>query len=307
MEQVIRDLIYVRFRLPNLQQQQPFLEDFGLKTTLVGDRLWARGTDAVAFSYLAEQGEPSFAGIGFEASSEAALEFIAAIDGVPVEDSDLPGGGKLIRLTDPSGHTVEVVWGMTKQPALASPNRPALNNSQATPRLGERVALTPGDAIVKRLGHCVLMVKDFRESEAWYKSRFGLITSDEIFVPNEQGDFTLGAFLRCDRGDEYVDHHTLFLVHAGKAEFNHAAFEVADWDVLMKSHYDLERAGYRHSFGVGKHLLGSQVFDYWKDPYGFMVEHFTDGDLFNVASGSFRKPISEMAGNLWGPDGGPGQ
>ena len=33
---------------------------------------------------------------------------------------------------------------------------------------------------MKRLGHCVLNVKNFSESEAWYKSRFGLITSDEI-------------------------------------------------------------------------------------------------------------------------------
>jgi catechol 2,3-dioxygenase-like lactoylglutathione lyase family enzyme len=307
MQQVIRDLIYVRFSVPDLQQQKSFIEDFGLQAAITGNRLAARGTDAAAFIYLAEQGEPAFTGIGFEASSLAALEAIAAIDGVAVEDSDLPGGGKIARLNDPSGHRVEVVWGMTKQAPLATADRSPLNNGRATPRKGERVTLTTADAIVKRLGHCVLMVKDFRESEAWYKTRFGLITSDEIFVPQEDGEFTLGAFMRCDRGDDYVDHHTLFLIHTGKAEFNHAAFEVADWDVLMKSHYDLGRAGYKHSFGVGKHVLGSQVFDYWKDPNGFMLEHFTDGDLFNVASGSFRKPIGEMMGSLWGPDGGPGQ
>ena len=51
---------------------------------------------------------------------------------------------------------------------------------------------------MKRLGHCVLNVKNFRESEAWYKSRFGLITSDEINPGSPEQ--ALGAFLRCDRG-----------------------------------------------------------------------------------------------------------
>ena len=51
---------------------------------------------------------------------------------------------------------------------------------------------------MKRLGHCVLNVRNFRESEAWYKSRFGLITSDEINLGSPEQ--ALGAFLRCDRG-----------------------------------------------------------------------------------------------------------
>ena len=31
--------------------------------------------------------------------------------------------------------------------------------------------------------------------------------------------------------------------------------------------------------GVGRHVLGAQVFDYWRDPWGHVLEHFTDGDL----------------------------
>jgi hypothetical protein len=83
-----------------------------------------------------------------------------------------------------------------------------------------------------------------------------------------------------------VDHHTLFFINADQAGFNHAAFEVTNWDALMSSHYALLKAGHRHSFGVGKHILGSQTFDYWKDPDGFTLEHFTDGDLLNESFGS---------------------
>ena len=160
---------------------------------------------------------------------------------------------------------------------------------------------------MKRLGHVVFMVNDFHETYDWYHKRLGLLISDEIVMDNEGKEATLGAFTRCNRGEEFVDHHTMFFVHAGKAEFNHAAFEVADWDGLMKSHYELKKAGYHHSFGVGKHILGSQVFDYWKDPDGFTLEHFTDGDLFNESFGSHKRSPGDLLGTLWGPDGVPGQ
>jgi len=35
--------------------------------------------------------------------------------------------------------------------------------------------------------------------------------------------------------------------------------------------------------GVGRHLLGSQIFDYWRDPWGQKHEHYADGDLFDAA------------------------
>ena len=59
---------------------------------------------------------------------------------------------------------------------------------------------------------------------------------------------------------------------------------------------------YRHAWGVGRHLLGSQIFDYWRDPWGQKHEHYADGDLFDV-----RQPpgyhILDRAGLYqWGPD-----
>lgn len=39
--------------------------------------------------------------------------------------------------------------------------------------------------------------------------------------------------------------------------------------------------GYKYWWGVGRHILGSQVYNYWLDLDGFVVEHFTDGDLVN--------------------------
>jgi hypothetical protein len=161
----------------------------------------------------------------------------------------------------------------------------------------KRVARGPSH--VKRLGHGVLNVKNFRESEAWYKSRFGLITSDEINLGSPEQAF--GAFLRCDRGNIPSDHHTLFLLGTGNLGFNHAAYEVADFDDLMCGHDWLKEKGRHHEWGVGRHVLGSQIFDYWRDPWGHTLEHWTDGDLLDAAWGSHGATIQEALRSQWGP------
>lgn len=300
----IIDILYVRFRVEDLDKEQQFLQDFGLATERSGDTLIGRGSDGHPYAYVATRGANAFLGMGFLAESAEALERIAAIDGLPVEPvSDLPGGGRRVRMTDPNGFAVDVVHGVAAAaPARLTPRSP-INDGLEIRRLGERVSLTPETRIVRRLGHCVINVADFRESETWYKARIGFITSDEIYIGDESR--VLGAFMRVDRGAEYVDHHTLFCVGTGEPGFNHAAFEVYDWDTLMQGHDRLRQGDYEHRWGVGKHLLGSQVFDYWKDPNGFTLEHFTDGDLMNREFGSHKQPIDKLLGMHWGPQGSP--
>jgi len=304
------DIQYVRFQVADLVRQAQFLEEFGFAVETLGNKIFARGTDAVPFSYVADltqadltQEAVGFIGMGFEVANRAALERIAAIDGAAIIDNPAPGGGLLTTLTDPDGRLVDVVCEQQKPEPLPLTGRNAINTGTSKARNGERVLLAVHDFSVKRLGHCVLNVTDFRTSEAWYKDRFGLLTSDEVYIGTE--DRVLGAFLRCNRGATYVDHHTLFLVGTGKPGFNHAAFEVADWDTLMLGHDKLRAAGHEHRWGVGKHILGSQVFDYWRDPHGFTLEHFTDGDLFNESFGPHKAPIEDLRGSHWGPEGSP--
>ena len=111
----------------------------------------------------------------------------------------------------------------------------------------------------------------------------------------------IGAFMRCDRGDTPTDHHTLFLAQLPPGPgFNHAAFEVEGLDDLMAGHEHLKRAGRTAAWGVGRHVLGSQIFDYWKDPWGHELEHWTDGDLFAAADGSRLSTMRELLDVQWG-------
>jgi len=50
-------------------------------------------------------------------------------------------------------------------------------------------------------------------------------------------------------------------------------------DTQLLRHYWLQEKGYRNCWGVGRHVLGSQIFDYWFDESGLVLEHYSDGDM----------------------------
>ena len=296
----IADIAHVRFSAPDLALMQQFLVEFGLTPFLDGeDRLFARGAGDQAFVHATTRGEPGFKALGLRAENPAALAVLADAEGLRVEALDAPGGGQVVRLEDPDGYLVEVVAGQEKAAPFPLPDDDAHNDAHRKSRLRTPLRLNGGPAHVVRLGHAVLEVKDFRASEAWYKERFGFITSDEVeLAPG----MAIGAFMRCDRGDTPTDHHTLFLLQTpGAPRFNHAAFEVADFDDLMCGHTHLKHAKRTPAWGVGRHILGSQIFDYWKDPWGHELEHWTDGDLFAAADGSRKATFQDLLGVQWGP------
>lgn len=296
----IEDVAYVRFSAPDLGRMRAFLEDFGLAVVEHSDtRLVARGSGPSPVAHVTDLGEPRFVAVAFRAESAEDLKRLATAEGVAASDSDLPGGGQVVSLKDPDGHRVDVVAGQAATPPLPLEAAAPWNRAMARERLRATRRIAAGAANVVRLGHVVLNVSDFRASERWYKDRFGFITSDEIQVAPE---FAIGAFMRCDRGDTPTDHHTLFLMQGPKGPgFNHAAYEVADLDDLMRGHQRLKDAGRDAEWGVGRHILGSQVFDYWRDPWGHTLEHWTDGDLFTAADGSNISNLQDLLGVQWGP------
>jgi hypothetical protein len=109
------------------------------------------------------------------------------------------------------------------------------------------------------------------------------------------------SFIRCDRGTTPADHHTLALTLGPSDRYVHSAYQVVDFDALAAGGEYLRDHGYRRSWGVGRHIEGSQVFDYWRDPDGFLVEHFTDGDMFDntLEPGWSAMTASGLA--QWGP------
>ena len=294
----IEDIAYVRFAAPDLRQMQAFLEDFGLSCEVRNGGLYGRAADGRPFVHATEQGAPAFRALGLRAESLADLEKLASDEDVAVEKLEDPGGGSVVRLIDPDGFLVEVVAGQETSAPDKDVRDVPHNTAAEHPRLRSTVRLSPGPSHVHRIGHCVLNVSDFRVSEAWYKQRFGFLTSDEIeMAPG----VSMGAFMRCDRGDQPTDHHTLFLAQLPQpAGFMHAAFEVAHLDDLMLGHAHLKSRGRDQAWGVGRHIMGSQVFDYWRDPWGHELEHWTDGDLLTADDAPNKMPLTSLLAVQWG-------
>lgn len=294
------DVSHVRFGVPDLDVMRRFLRDFGMaEVAHAPDRLFMRGYEGTAFAHVCEyRAEPAFLGFGIWLKDMAELDRLAERDGVAVEPLDAPGGGQVVRLQDPDGFLVEVLAGTAEVDDLPVPRSEPWNQGGNYPRRGVWRRIARGPSHVRRLGHVVLGVRDFRRSEAWYKDRFGFVTSDEVQVAP---DAAVGAFMRCDRGEESCDHHTLFLMQRPiPAGFMHAAYEVLDLDDLMAGHDHLTACGYDHQWGIGRHTLGSQVFDYWHDPYGNEIEHWTDGDQLATADGGGIATLEDLLGVQWG-------
>ena len=115
----------------------------------------------------------------------------------------------------------------------------------------------------------------------WYLDTLGMIVSDFQYIPGQRDRGPTLAFIRCDRGTVPADHHTVALHLGPVAEYTHSAYQVTDLDAVANGGEYLLRRGYKREWGIGRYILGSQIFDYWRDLDHFMVEHFTDGDLFD--------------------------
>jgi hypothetical protein len=192
-----------------------------------------------------------------------------------------------------------VVCGI-EQVAPIAVKRQKLNSGEApTARAGELMRLPRGPAHVKRIGHGVLMSSKFHETVRWFRETLGLICSDDVYAENK--DNLIGSFNRCDRGDTYVDHHVFFCLNSDKTGLNHFSFEVPDIDDVCMGHEYLKESGkYEHMWGIGRHVLGSQVYDYWADPWGRVHEHWADSDRLNLANGSNLIAAEEALRSQWG-------
>jgi hypothetical protein len=112
--------------------------------------------------------------------------------------------------------------------------------------------------------------------------------------------------MRCDRGAEHTDHHTVGLAQVPPGAplgVHHTSFETIDLDAVGMGSEWLKAKGWdkQHVWGIGRHYLGSQVFDYWRDPFGNMIEHFADGDLFDASVPTALHPVGKESLYQWGP------
>ena len=275
------DIAQVSYEAPDLALMERFMTDFGLRRVPSTDGvLYMRGSGHQHHLHVTRHAmKQRFIGATLEVASKADLEELAALPGSsPIEWSTEPGGGWQVLMHTPDGIEIRAVWGREHAAPLPIRGPHAFNAGQAKHRVGSSIRVKREPCEAMRLGHFVLHVSNHDETVKWFRDRFGMLPSD-FFVPPGTDGPPYGTFLRFDRGAELVDHHSLLILQSDWVGVHHCYFEVQDLDAIMGAHDYLVQQGWQLDCGVGRHLMGSQVFDYWKDPFGFRVEHYTDGDV----------------------------
>jgi hypothetical protein len=299
----VHDLAWLEFAKPDLQQAEVFAGAFGFTTALRTEHeLYLRGTDPGAPCVVVRRGRRSkFLGLAFLAADAHDVLRLATATGRRVTPLPEVLGGVGVDLADPSGLPVRVVSDTHQLPAL-TPQEPRTVNFGHEVRRVNAVQRPPrAPALARRLGHVVLQTTRYREVLDWYLRHLGLIVSDFLYYPGQRERGPVMSFIRCDRGATPADHHTLALTLGPANRYVHSAYQVADLDALAAGGEYLREHGYHHSWGIGRHIQGSQLFDYWRDPDGFMVEHFSDGDVFDNTLEPGWAPMKASGLAQWGP------
>ena len=296
----VAEFAYARVQVPDLDRAETFFNDFGLVTAArTQDRLYLRGTGPDRYLVIAHRGERRLLALAFSAAHGDDLQKAALIpDASAIRETGDMGGGRMVTLADPDGNSIEIVHGVARAEPIPLETQHFNSASGRDRRRNAIVRPARGPSHVMRIGHAVIRTPNVRRLSTWYQNVLGLLPSDDVPLPD--GSDLLMSFLRLDHGEAYVDHHAFQVLKGEPNQLHHLSFEVQDIDDLNMGHHALREAGYTHMWGMGRHHQGSQIFDYWLDPFGTMYEHWTDTDMLNASMPKVTYSIDEID-SPWGP------
>ena len=313
--QLVR-LGHVYFEHPNLEVFATFAKDFGfVEQKKIGDTIYYRGYGRDPYVYVATKsktGRARFMGPAFVARDQKEFYKACQISGANVKSlQDAPGGGQMCTITRPNETFMHIIYGQEERRVDVSESIPSATHESQGPyngpfekgRRGQFQRYHTGPALVHKVGHLGYVCKEFDEELQFYTSNFNFVHSDILWHP-QFSNIDVLTFMHIDLGKEFSDHHIMFLQRAPpevKATYlHHSSYEVADFDTQLIGHEWLAKNKWKSVWGVGRHILGSQIFDYWQDNSGFKIEHYADGDIVNEDTPTRR----EVAGpiSVWGPE-----
>ncbi|AQA06385.1 2,3-dihydroxybiphenyl 1,2-dioxygenase [Mycobacterium sp. MS1601] len=299
----VADIAWLEFEKPDLMRAEAFARAFGFHTALrTPEEIQLRGTRAGSPAVIIRRAARTrFAGVAFRAQDEVDVLRLADAVGAPTHRLPDALGGVAVELQDPSGCRVQVVAGMHQLPELPEQQPTTFNAGDGVQRVNATVRPAHVPARVQRLGHVVLQSNRYLATLNWYLDNLGMIVSDFLYFPGQRDRGPSMSFIRCDLGPVPADHHTLALALGPANRYVHSAYQVSDLDALAAGGEYLRARGYLRSWGIGRHIQGSQLFDYWRDPDGFLVEHFTDGDMFDNTLEPGWAPFTASGLAQWGP------
>ncbi|EQA46808.1 glyoxalase family protein [Leptospira broomii serovar Hurstbridge str. 5399] len=298
----VQDIAYVRLGRKNLSESERYYTDFGLRVlSKTKTQILFHGNSSNFPCWSIEESNRDFLlGLGFHITSYKEFEALKKVKGAQLLPLGRFGNLPCVTLLDPSGLPVDVVLSEVPKFTSQSPKKRDWNRYDSIKRVNRPQAAETGPPGIIRLGHAVFLKQEFLKNAQWYCDTFGMIPSDIQLLPKLKEPVLV--FLRCNRGKTLADHHSIVIGAGADDRLEHCAFELKDIDEISQGRQWLLSRGWKAAWGIGRHILGSQVFDYERDPTGMLVEHYTDGDKFDDTYPVGFHEISRKSLYQWGED-----
>lgn len=254
----IEGLRSVALYVPDLTKAEDFYtRTWQLEVASRGDGvLYLRGTGTDAYLLALHQGGdvPQIRQITLRARSREALDVVqahavaggATLIAAPHALTRDPAGGIGLKFSDPHGRVFQVVHGDAR--------------NDAAPPVKDRPI---------RLTHAVLNTHAVEETQAFLEQALGFRLADRTGIM---------AFMNCDR-----DHHTLALGISDNDALNHIAFLMPDFESVMRGGGRMKDAGFPIQWGPGRHGPGNNLFNYFIDPFGVVIEYTAEVEQIDEA------------------------
>lgn len=278
-------LTQITIGVPNVDETAKYYTEFGLTPTGSGFAT-ADGGEQLR---LRQSRQRRLLSLGIGADDPDDLGRIAA--SLTRLDVDARREGDTLRTKDPVTG-LDIVVSIAPRLRQTPPEPAPYNAPGAARRANSRAPGIDRDQPVRprKLGHVVFGSTDQAATQKFFTEGLGFKVSDE--APG------FASFMRCS-----TDHHNVLVQQAPVGFLHHTSWEVDDVDEVGRGATAmLENHPERHTWGLGRHYIGSNFFWYLRDPAGNFSEYYSDIDcILEDQLWEPRVVAGEKSLYAWGP------
>ena len=267
----IHSVDHFQFVAPDLTVAQNFYSEFGLDVSERGNRLAlaTKGSPHI-WGFVGEGPRKKHQHISFGAFEDDIDRFAKRLQEMRIPRLDPPPSvdSNGIWFHDHDGNLVEVAV----KPKTSPNEKSVFTAISAGPgQRGAPFRSTLKRTYPRRLAHILMFTTDVTKAIEFYTRVLGLRLSDH------SGDNI--AFLHGIHGS---DHHMVAFARSNAPGHHHFSWDVGSVDEIGAGAMHMLGKGYDRGWGLGRHVLGSNLFHYVRDPWGSYSEYSADIDYVPV-------------------------
>jgi catechol 2,3-dioxygenase-like lactoylglutathione lyase family enzyme len=278
--------------VPDLVEEAKFLTAFGLEVETQVDRLLLRtvGSNHVWGQILpGEKKKLAYVSMAcYEGELEGIRQQVATAGGA-FEAQHPSGSADGFWFRDPDGVLFQVKVGAKTQPDQKTdmPDLTIPSNVRGAPARSKAPLARP-----TRMSHMALFTSNVTRSLDFHIRALGVRLADRS-----------GEIIAFTYGRHGSDHHLLAFLSGGGPGLHHSSWDVPSVEDCGRTNTQLRAAGYDRHWGPGRHVLGSNYFNYAKDKFGQWWEASSHIDFIEKnADWTIANFADEDSLYLWGPD-----